>query len=97
MNGKKLRRGISGIALPLLFGVLLVILWQTQVLHMWIGTDTITLPLPTRIGEIISDNFAAISGHIRITVIVALGGLAVGSVLGYAIALVATVFSKWAD
>ena len=59
------------------------------------GTDTITLPLPTRIGEIISANFTTISGHIRITVIVALGGLVVGSVLGYAIALVATVFSKW--
>ena len=95
MNGKKLRRSISGAALPLAFGVLLVILWQTQVLHMWMGTDTITLPLPTRIGEIISQNFTVISGHIRSTVIVALGGLTVGSVLGYAIALVATVFSKW--
>ncbi len=95
MNGKKLRRGISGVALPLAFGVLLVVLWQTQVLHMWMGTDTITLPLPTKIGEIISANFTTISGHIRITVIVALGGLVVGSVLGYAIALVATVFSKW--
>lgn len=95
MNRKKLRRGVSGVLLPLTFGALLVILWQTEALHAMIGTDTITLPLPTRIGEIISENLSAISEHIRVTVIVALGGLAAGSVFGYLIALLATVFSKW--
>ncbi len=95
MKTKRLLNGISSVALPLLFGAVIVILWQTEVLHSWIGTDTITLPLPTRIGEIISANSDTIMGHVKITVTVALGGLIFGSVLGYGIAVVATVFSKW--
>ena len=59
------------------------------------GTDTITLPLPTRIGEIITQNSDTIMGHVKITIVVALGGLVMGSILGYAIAVIATVFSKW--
>lgn len=95
MKTKRLLNGISSVALPLLFGAVIVILWQTEVLHSWIGTDTITLPLPTRIGEIIFANSDTIMGHVKITVTVALGGLIFGSVLGYGIAVVATVFSKW--
>lgn len=95
MKSKKLFDTISGVALPVLFGVIIAVLWQTQVLHKLMGTDLITLPLLTRIGEIITENFGTISGHIYITVIVALGGLVAGSVLGYIIAVLAALFSKW--
>jgi NitT/TauT family transport system permease protein len=95
MKAKRIWNNISGVVLPLIFGILLFILWQTQILHKIIGTDTITLPLPTRIGEIISQNLSTIIGHVEITLIVALGGLAMGSVLGYLIAVIATVFKKW--
>jgi NitT/TauT family transport system permease protein len=95
MKAKRIWNNISGVVLPLIFGILLFILWQTQILHKIIGTDTITLPLPTRIGEIISQNSSTIIGHVEITLIVALGGLAMGSVLGYLIAVIATVFKKW--
>ena len=95
MRSKKLMNTLSSIGLPLLFGVVLFVLWQTEVLHAWIGTDTITLPLPSRIGEIISSNSASIGEQVKITVLVALGGLAAGSILGYFIAVIATVFSKW--
>lgn len=95
MKSKSLLNKASGVVLPVLFGVIIVVLWQTQVLHKLMGTDTITLPLPTRIGEIIAQNSDSIMGHVKITLIVTLGGLAAGSVLGYAIAVVATVFSKW--
>lgn len=95
MRSKRLWNNISSVALPLIFGVIIAVLWQTQVLHTWMGTDTITLPLPTRIGEIISQNSDTIMGHVKITVVVALGGLVMGSVLGYMIAVIATVFSKW--
>lgn len=95
MRSKKLLNTLSSVGLPLLFGVVLFVLWQTQVLHAWLGTDTITLPLPSRIGEIISSNSASIGEQVKITVLVALGGLAAGSVLGYLIAVIATVFSKW--
>ncbi|MCI7691567.1 MAG: ABC transporter permease, partial [Oscillospiraceae bacterium] len=95
MKSKRLLHNISGVALPVLFGVLLVVLWQTQVLHALIGTDTITLPLPTRIGEIIAQNSETIWGHVQITLVVTLGGLIMGSILGYLIAIIATMFSKW--
>ena len=95
MKSKRLLHNISGVALPLLFGIVLVVLWQTQVLHAWIGTDTITLPLPTRIGEIIAENSETIWGHVQITLVVTLGGLVMGSILGYLIAIIATMFSKW--
>lgn len=95
MKSKKMLNTLSGAGLPLLFGIILFVLWQTQVLHSWLGTDTITLPLPSRIGEIITSNSASIGEQVKITVLVALGGLAVGSILGYLIAVIATVFSKW--
>ena len=47
MSAKKIRNIITSVGLPLAFGVVIVVLWQTQILHKWIGTDTITLPLPT--------------------------------------------------
>ena len=56
MRTKKWLGMLSSVGLPLLFGVIVFMLWQTQALHSWLGTDTITLPLPTRIGEIISQN-----------------------------------------
>lgn len=95
MKSKKLLNTLSGVGLPLLFGIILFILWQAQVLHAWLGTDTITLPLPSRIGEIISTNSDSIGEQVKLTVLVALGGLAAGSLIGYLIAVIATVFSKW--
>lgn len=55
---------MSSVGLPLLFGVIVFMLWQTQALHSWLGTDTITLPLPTRIGEIISQNKDSIGSQV---------------------------------
>jgi len=95
MKSRKMLNTLSSVGLPLLFGVILFVLWETQILHMWIGTDTVTLPLPSRIGEIISQNRDTISDHVQITLVVALGGLAAGSILGYLIAVIATIFSKW--
>ena len=40
MKMKKLLNSVSGVALPLAFGIIIFILWQTQVLHSMLGTDT---------------------------------------------------------
>lgn len=95
MKAKRVLDKVSGAALPLIFGAALFTLWQTGVLHLWMGTDAVTLPLPTRIFEIITLNGDAIAGHVKMTLTVALGGLVLGSLLGYLIAIIATVFSKW--
>lgn len=94
-NKKGTLEAASNLLLPLALAALLFVLWQTQVLHSWMGTDTITLPLPTRIFDIVLQNGNAIGGHVQISLTVALGGLVFGSLLGYGIALLATVFSKW--
>ena len=72
---------VTTVLYPVMFGVLVIILWQTQVLHKIIGADTFTLPLPGRIVGIIRDNIGTILVNVRATVTVAVGGLIIGSFL----------------
>ncbi|MGN1114162.1 MAG: ABC transporter permease [Oscillospiraceae bacterium] len=77
---------------PLLFGVLIVVLWQTQILHKLLNTDTYILPLISRIIEIISSNSTKIMENVISTVEVIIPGLILGSLLGFFIAIIATFF-----
>ena len=95
MKGKAIKNIITTVGLPVLFGALIFALWQTKVLHALFGTDEIILPLPTRIGSIIGDNFTNMLPQIASTLIVALGGLVLGSILGYFIGVAGAVFKKW--
>ncbi len=95
LRNKLNRQNITTIVYPVLFGVFIAVLWQTELLHKIVGADTFTLPLPKRIFGIIRDNWSGIMVNVRATVIVALGGLVLGSFFGYLLAIVATVFLKW--
>ena len=95
MKGKAIKNIITTVGLPVLFGALIFTLWQTKVLHALFKTDEIILPLPTRIGSIIGDNFTNMLPQIASTLIVALGGLVLGSILGYFIGVAGAVFKKW--
>lgn len=86
---------LSTILLPILFGVLIIALWQGQILHKIFNTDINTLPLPSRICRIILDNLPSIGENALYTIIVALAGLLIGSVIGYLIAVFASLFQKW--
>ena len=86
---------IETVLLPVLFGMVLVILWQTQVLHAILHTDTFTLPLPGRILTIMSENSDKILENTKATVIVAVVGLVAGSLIGYGIAILAALFTRW--
>ena len=85
----------TNVLLPVLFGVFILFMWQTETLHFFIGADTFTLPLPMRIIGIIQDNFPRIMLNVRATLTVALGGLLLGSLLGYLLAIIASAFPKW--
>ena len=85
---------ISTVLLPILLGVIIVILWQTQILHKILNTDTFTLPLIDRIAIILSENIGTILSNVAATVIVAFIGLALGSLLGYGIAILASLFPR---
>lgn len=84
-----------GVILPVLLAFLIFVLWQSQAIHAILRTDVFTLPLPTRIAVIIHDNRAAMMVNIRATVIVAAAGLIIGSVIGYFVAIIATMAPKW--
>jgi NitT/TauT family transport system permease protein len=85
----------EGILLPVLFGAVIFVLWQTQLLHRLLNTDTFTLPVPTRIASIIRDNGGKIWSNVAATLAVSVAGLVLGSMIGYLVAIVAAVFPKW--
>ena len=86
---------IKSVIYPLVFGVIIITLWQTQVLHKLLNTDTLILPLPTRILEIIKDNFSTIWENTSDTLIVVIPGLIAGSIIGYLLAVFATHFPRF--
>lgn len=92
-ENKKLQQ-INCILFPALFGVLLFLLWQFQVLHTWFHTDTFTLPVPSKIVHIMLDNMDGILENSRDTMIVAFVGLIIGSIVGYLIAVLAALWPK---
>ena len=95
MRGKKKLDSITSVLYPLLFGVFILILWQTQALHKLFHTDTYILPLPSRILRIIADNTDSIRENVIASLTVILAGLVFGSVLGYLMAIFATVFPRF--
>lgn len=86
---------IENIVLPLIFGVLILALWQTKILHHMLHTDTFTLPLPSHILDIMMQNGPKIWSNVEATVFVAVAGLLLGSLIGYLIAVIACVFPVW--
>ncbi len=92
---KKGKGGFTSVLYPLLFGVLLLALWQGQVLHRLFHVDSFTLPLPSRILSVILSSQGAILENVGATVLEAVAGLLLGSLLGYGIAVLATLFPKW--
>lgn len=85
----------QAIVFPLLVGVLFLTAWQCGWLHVLLHTDTFTLPLPGRILTILGENTEKIWMNVKATVFVAIIGLAAGSLLGYLIAVFASVFPTW--
>ncbi len=88
------KESIKSMLYPMLFGALIVVLWQTQILHKMLGTDTFTLPLIDRIFRIIGDNTDSIMLNVKATLIVSLVGLLLGSLFGYFMAILAAIFPR---
>lgn len=92
---KSLTGALTSVIYPVIFGALIIILWQTQVLHKILGTDTITLPFPSRIIHIIIQNSSSIMTQTQLTLKVSLGGLLFGTLFGFLIAIIAVLFQHW--
>ena len=92
---KKRIDSITSILYPLLFGILIVGMWQTGFLHKLLKTDEYILPYPTRILTIVAENTNKITPNVGASMLVIIIGLLLGSLLGYAAAIGATVSPRF--
>lgn len=86
---------VTSLLYPLIFGIVILMMWQCGVLHSIFRTDEYILPYPTRIFRIIIENSDKILENVNSSVFVIIIGLAAGSVLGYIAAIGATVSPKF--
>lgn len=80
---------------PILLGVIICLLWQSEALHRLFHTDTFTLPLLDKIGSIMADNADKLVKNSIDTVTVAFLGLVIGSLLGYLVAVLAVSLPRF--
>ena len=92
---KKRIDAVTSVLYPLLFGAVIVFMWQSGILHKILKTDEYILPYPTRIFQIMADNNGKSMQNVGSSVFVTLAGLVLGSVLGYLAAIGATVSPRF--
>ena len=98
MTGKKFsaRLDAAGTVLyPLAFGVLLYFFLQSGGFQRLLGVDEFVLPRPSSINAILNGSLPKIMVNVRATLIASLAGLALGSLLGFLLAVIAAVFPVW--
>lgn len=86
---------VTSVVYPLLFGALIVFMWQNGILHKLLNTDEYILPYPTRIFMIIADNSDKTMENVYASLLVIIVGLILGSILGYAAAVCATISPRF--
>lgn len=72
---------LTSVIYPVLFGAVIFVLWQTQILHRMVHTEEWILPTPSHIGQIIGENLTKLAGNLLMTLIPVIAGLALGSLL----------------
>ncbi len=92
---KKRINSVTSVLYPLVFGILIVVMWQTGLLHKLLNTDEYILPYPTRIFGIVADNTDKIMPNVEASMFVIITGLLFGSLLGYAAAIGATISPRF--
>jgi NitT/TauT family transport system permease protein len=80
---------------PLLFGVVIIVLGETRLLHALLRVTEVQLPKTSSIMRVIFENFPKIVHDSQVTLRVFLAGLVIGCFAGFMVALFATVFPRW--
>ncbi|MEQ8196943.1 MAG: ABC transporter permease subunit [Clostridiaceae bacterium] len=86
---------IINVLWPLGFGILFIAIWQGGLIHDVLGFEPFQLPLPSQIVTTLQDNFSKALSDTAVTISGAMAGLALGSVIGFIVAVIATLFPKW--
>lgn len=81
--------------LPFLFGVAFIAFWEYGGLHALMSLKKYQLPVPSQILTTFCNNIPVLLKHGRFTLFEALVGLAIGSIIGFSVAVIATLFPKW--
>lgn len=90
-----MKEKIKKILWPLLFGVVMVTIWELGLLHLLFDLKPFQLPVPSEIVTTLYHNFSKAMTDCAITISGAIIGLIIGSSLGFLIAMIATFFPKW--
>ena len=90
----KNKQKIIQMILLVLSAALILTLWQTRVIHSILSLKKYQLPVPSEIGKALIENQFVIRKNTLYTVIEALSGLAIGTVIGMFTAIVSTALKK---
>ncbi|TCK93226.1 NitT/TauT family transport system permease protein [Natranaerovirga hydrolytica] len=80
---------------PLIFGIGFLLVWEFGFLHQLLDLKHFQLPVPSQIGITLYNNLSKALSDAVVTISGALIGMALGSFLGFMIAVIATCFPKW--
>jgi NitT/TauT family transport system permease protein len=86
-NGSKVRYWLKTIVPPLLVAIVLVTMWQLEIIHRLLNIQTFQLPLPTQIIESAGRRSRDLWLGTSYTLVEAVLGLAIGSAVGFLMAL----------
>lgn len=86
---------MKNILWPLSFGILIIAVWELGFIHSLLGFKPFQLPIPSQIVKTFENNFSKAIYDTAVTVAGALVGMALGCLIGFIVALIATQFPKW--
>jgi len=86
---------LKNILWPTAFGIAFLAAWQAGWFHTALGLAPFQLPLPSEIVDTLVRAFPKAMDDGAVTISGALAGMILGSSLGFAVAIVATMFPSW--
>lgn len=90
-----MKEKVKNVALPVAFGIFVILIWQLGFFHKVLGFKPFQLPIPSEIIETLGKNFSKALMDTLSTVSGSLVGLVIGCLSGFLVAVIATRFSKW--
>lgn len=90
-----MKNRVKNVIWPSAFGIAFILIWQAGLLHRLLHLKPFQLPVPWEIATTLSENLSKALSDCGVTISGALIGMAIGSFIGFKIAVVATFFPKW--
>jgi NitT/TauT family transport system permease protein len=93
--GKSSRERIAKVIPPTAVGLAFLALWQVGALHSLLGLERFQLPLPSEIAVALAGSLPKTLSDCGSTISGAFIGMALGSLIGFGVAVLATTFPSW--